>query len=52
MLFYRTVNSTHIVYSIDERIVTAVAHSQPIAKEKYDVYVMKSKIKKILIHFS
>lgn len=52
MLFYRTVNSTHVVYSVDERIITAVAHCQPIAKEKYDVYVTKSKIKKILKYFS
>lgn len=43
-VFYRTINGTHVVYSIDERIVTAVAHCQPVATEKYDVYETKPKL--------
>lgn len=34
---------THVVYSIDKRIVTAVAHRQPVATEKHDVDVSKPK---------
>lgn len=35
--------STHVVYSIDERVVTAVAHCQPVATEEHDVDVTKPK---------
>lgn len=30
---------THVVYAVDERVVTAVAHCQPIATEPNDIYV-------------
>lgn len=36
-------NSTHVVYSINKRIVTAVAHCQPVATKEYDVDVTKPK---------
>lgn len=30
---------THVVYPVDKRVVTAVAHRQPVATEEHDVDV-------------
>lgn len=30
---------THVVYSVNERVVATVAHRQPVATEPNDVYV-------------
>lgn len=35
--------STYIVYSIDKRVVTAIAHCQPVTTEEDDIDIMKPK---------
>jgi len=35
--------STHVIYSIDEWIVTAVAHCKPVTAKEHNVYIAKSK---------
>lgn len=42
------INVTHVVYSVDERVVTAVAHCQPVTAEKYNINITKPKIMYIL----
>jgi len=37
---------TYVVYAVNKRIVTAVAHCQPVATEEYDIDITKPKNKR------